>query len=345
MAKFVTRLFGFLRRMIKKEYKLNPQTFTYEVIAAPLRIRFYRLLRRILIGFILASVVNFLFSHFFFTPKMYLIDRDNREMLMKYEVLQARIDASLRKIDEIKHRDQNVYRPLFGQDTVAIAGIYEEYPAVKYADLEHDRYTTLMTGVWKELDALVRLTYLESRSLDDLQLLSFDKEKMAVSVPAIWPIDKRKWSGNMDRFGRRLHPILRYYHHHSGLDLGAPSGTDVYATANGTVIQSNTNGAYGRQILINNGFGYRTRFAHLSKSLVKPGQVVRRGEKIGEVGSTGRSTGPHLHYEVLYMGTAVDPLNYFHKDMSTDELDEIIESAKEETFEQLDSERLTIDDE
>ncbi len=321
--------------MVKKEYKLNPQTLTYEVIAAPFRIRFYRLLRRVLIGFILASVVNFLFSHFFFTPKMYLIDRDNHETLMKYEVLQARIDASLRKIDEIKHRDQRVYRPLFGQDTAAVAGVYEEYPATKYAALEHDRYTALMTGTWKSLDALARMTYLESVSLDELQLLSFDKEKMAVSIPAIWPIDKRGWSGNMDRFGRRFHPILRAYRPHTGLDLGGKRGTDIYATANGTVVESNTKGGYGRQIVVDHGFGYKTRYAHLSKSLVQPGQVVRRGEKIAEMGSTGLSTSPHLHYEVIFMGTPVDPLNYFHKDMSTDELDEIIESAREETFEQL----------
>lgn len=321
--------------MVKKEYKLNPQTLTYEVIATPFRLRFYRVLRKVLIGFILASVVNFLFSYFFFTPKMYLIDSDNREMLMKYEVLQAKIDASMRKIEEIKHRDQKVYRQLFGQDTIAIPGVYNEYPAAKYAALQNDRYTALMTGTWKELDALARYIYMESVSLDELQSLSFDKEKMAVSVPAIWPIDKRKWKGSMGRFGRRLHPVLKYYHMHTGLDLGAPKGTDVYATANGTVVESNTRGAYGRQILVDHGFGYKTRYAHLSKSHVQPGQVVRRGETIGEVGSTGRTTGPHLHYEVIFMGKVVDPLNYFHKDMSTDELDDIIESAKEETFEEL----------
>ena len=139
----------------------------------------------------------------------------------------------------------------------------------------------------------------------------------------------------MDRFGRRLHPILGIYRPHTGLDLGGPQGTDIYATANGTVVESNTKGGYGRQIVVDHGFGYKTRYAHLSKSLVQPGQVVRRGEKIAEMGSTGLSTSSHLHYEVIFMGTPMDPLNYFHKDMSTDELDEIIESAKEETFEQL----------
>ena len=319
--------------MVKKEYKFNPQTLTYEVIAAPFRLRFYRMLRRVLIGFILASVVNFLFSWFFYTPKMYYIDSRNREMLMKYEIMQAKIDASMRKIDEIRHRDQNVYRPLFGQDTAGITGIYNEYPAAKYASLAGDRYTPLMVGTWKNLDALTRYIYKESVSFDELQLLSFDKEKMAVSVPAIWPIDKSKWRGNMGHFGRRYHPVLHYYHTHTGLDLGAPRGTDVYATANGTVVENSYKGAYGRQILVDHGYGYKTRYAHLDKSFVQPGQVVRRGETLGAVGNTGRTTGPHLHYEVIYMGHVVDPLNYFHKDMSTDELDRIIESAKEETFE------------
>ncbi|MCL2562329.1 MAG: M23 family metallopeptidase [Rikenellaceae bacterium] len=321
--------------MAKKEYKLNPKTLTYEVVKTPFRLRFYRVMRKVLIGFILASVVNFLFSWFFITPKMYLIDRSNREALMEYEVLQAKIDASMQKIAEIRHRDQSVYRPLFGHDTICIPGIYNDYPVTKYAALEGDRYTPLMMRTWRQVDALARLVYLQSVSMDELQTLSFDKEKMVLSVPAIWPIDKSRWSGKMDRFGRRIHPIGRYWHHHTGLDLGAPRGTDVYVTANGTVVESRYNGAYGLQILVDHGFGYRTRYAHLSKSHVRPGQTVRRGETIGEVGSTGRSTGPHIHYEVIYMGTYVDPLNYFRLEMSIEELNEIIENAKEENFEEL----------
>jgi murein DD-endopeptidase MepM/ murein hydrolase activator NlpD len=316
--------------MSKKEYKLNPQALTVEVIKAPFRHKTYRLLRRILIWFIAASLVNFVFSYFFYTPKMYFIDRENREMVMKYEILDARIAAASRKLEEIKHRDQTVYRPLFGQDTLSIAGIYTPYPDSKYAPLATDRvYSPLTITAWRDLDALGRMIYLESVSMDELQMLSLDKERLAVSVPAVWPIDRTRWDGDMSRMGIRWHPILGGYRRHMGLDLSAPRGTEVYSTANGQVVESEWRGGYGRQIVIDHGFGYKTRYAHLSESFVQPGQEVTRGETIGLVGSTGRSSGPHIHYEVIYRGDHQNPLNYFSLDTKADELDTLLESARE----------------
>jgi hypothetical protein len=320
--------------MAKKEYKFDPQTLTYELIKAPFRLRFYRLLRRLLIGFILASVVNFLFSWFFYTPKMYFIERDNREMVMKYEILQARMEASARKLNGIRHRDKGVYRPLFGQDTLSLPAVYAPYPDSKYAPMAEDKiYSTLTVPAWKKLDALARMIYLESVSMDQLQLLSFDKERMALSIPAIWPIDRGKWYGRLSYFSNsRFHPILKVYRPHRGLDLSAPHGTDIYATGSGKVVENQYRGGYGRQILIDHGFGYKTRYAHLSESYVQLGQEVRRGETIGAMGSTGVSQGPHLHYEVIYMNQYQNPLKYFNLDMGADELDKIIETAKEEIF-------------
>lgn len=320
--------------MAKKEYKFNPQTLTYEVIAAPFRIRFYRLLRKILIGFILASIVNFLFSYFFYTPKMYKIREKNSELVMKYDILKDKIGAATKKLEEIKHRDNNVYRSLFAADTISIPGIYNPYPADKYRSMRGDHFESLMVDTWLSLDAMTRLLYLESRSLDELQVLSKDKEKMATAVPAIWPIDKRKLKGRIGAFGGRNHPVLGRYIAHQGIDLGGKIGTPVYATGNAKVIIDNNAGhGYGKQILLDHGFGYKTRYAHLSKILVTPGQIVKRGEIIGELGNTGRSTGPHLHYEVIYMGRNVDPINYFRKDMDEKEFESIIESAKATTYE------------
>ncbi len=321
--------------MAKKEYKFNPQTLTYEVVTAPFRMRFYRGLRKILIGFILASIVNFAFSYFFYTPKMYRISRENAEIVMKYDLLQDKIAAMTRKIAEIKHRDHVVYRPLFGTDTLSIAGIYTPYPALKYQALRTDHFAPLMLSAWESLDAAARLLYLESRSLDELQLLSKDKEKRAVSIPAIWPIDRRELRGHIGAFGGRNHPILGRYLMHEGVDFGSRNGAAVYATGNGRVVLDNNAGrGYGLQVLVDHGFGYKTRYAHLSKILVTPGQFVVRGEKIGEVGNTGRSTGPHLHYEVIYMGKHVNPVNYFRRDMDEDDFREIIESAKATTYEE-----------
>ena len=320
--------------MAKKEYKFNQQTLTYEVVRPPFQLRVYRLLRKVLIGFILASVFNFIFSYFFYTPKMSRISRENREIVMRYRLLEEKIEAATGKIEEIKHRDQTVYRSLFGADTLNIPEAFAAFPQTRYSYPGAGGNEKLIAGSWRGLDRLSQLLYLESVSFDQLQVLSADKEQMAASIPAIWPIDKRFLKGHIGAFGGRNHPILGRYISHEGIDLGANTGTKVYATGNGTVILDRGQGTgYGLQVLVDHGYGYKTRYAHLSKILVAVGQTVKRGEVIGEVGSTGRSTGPHLHYEVIYRGNHVDPINYFRKDMSEEELQRIIESARATTYE------------
>ena len=131
--------------MKKKRYKFNPQTLTYEVISIPFRIRFYRILRKILIGFILASIVNLLFSFFFYTPKMYHIEEQNNELLLKYDILNDKIHAATVKLQELRHRDNNVYRPLFAADSLTIQGVYTEYPDVKYSDMQGDLYEYMLS--------------------------------------------------------------------------------------------------------------------------------------------------------------------------------------------------------
>lgn len=320
--------------MAKSKYKFNPQTLTYEVIAIPFRIKSYRMLRKVLIGFILASFVNLLFSYFFYTPKMYGISRSNSELIFKYEMLQDKIRAASGKLMEIQQRDSRVYRPLFGADTMSIHGIYTPYADDKYAYLHNDTYTQLMTSTWKDLDAMTRILYMGSKSMDELEILAKSKELMADAIPAIWPVDKRGLRGHIGAFGTRRHPISGRMHTHTGIDLGGNVGAPVYATGDGTVSFNNFGAAgYGKQIVLEHGFGYRTRYAHLSKVSVIPGQKIKRGELIGSLGNTGRSTGPHLHYEVIYMGRPVDPLNYFSRDMSEDEFARIVESAQATTYE------------
>ena len=177
--------------MAKKRYKFNPQTLTYEVMAIPFRIRFYRILRKVLIGFILASVVNLLFSFFFYTPKMYRIGERNNELMLKYNILNDKIRAATAKLQELRHRDNNVYRSLFAADSLNLHGIYTPYPDTKYSSLEGDMYTPEMIGTWRDLDAMTRMLYLESKSLDELEVLSKNKALMAEAIPAIWPVNKR----------------------------------------------------------------------------------------------------------------------------------------------------------
>ena len=315
------------------------QVLTREVVSAAFRLRTYRLIRKILIGFILVSIANVLFSYFFYTPKIYRINRDNRELIIRYRILQERIRTAQRRVDAVRHRDNYVYRPLFSTDTLSLPGIWQPYPASKYAPLEEDEFAPLMISTWRQLDALARTLYLESVSMDELQTLSQDKEQLAAAVPAIWPIDRSALHN--DHIGafnlRRMHPVLGYIRPHKGIDLGCDRGTPVYATGDAVVevASSGGNGGYGHMVLLNHEFGYKTRYAHLSKVLVQPGERVARGQVIAETGNTGISSGPHLHYEVIHKGMPVNPINYFNRNMTAAEYDALMENMRDTNFEKL----------
>lgn len=324
--------------MRKKEYKFNPQTLTYEPVERPVRLKRYFLARRCILFFLAAMVTNLFYSLSYYTPKLRSLEEEGNKLASQFGVFDSRLGSTEEKLSELAHRDNYVYRSLFGADTLALAGIYTPYAPSIYA-LYNSDYDGVTRNAWQRLDAITRLVYRQSVSLDELQVLSKNKEKMAASIPAIWPINKKDLKGPIGAFGRRLHPIYKRYIPHKGIDFGGRKGDPIYATGNGKVVRSEKGQrrkGYGQQLVIDHGFGYKTRYAHLNERLVKVGQEVKRGELIGYMGSTGGSTGPHLHYEVIYMGTHVDPINYFRRDMSEAEFEHIIEQAKTTTFETLD---------
>lgn len=300
------------------------------------RIKSYRLIRNLLIGFIVVSVINLLFSSFFYTPKMFRLADERRDLELRYEVLQNRIRTAQRKIDQIRHRDNLVYRPLFSSDTLTIEGIYNPYRDEKYAHLQGNDYSPMMTTVWREMDQLARSLYLESKSLDELQMLSKDKEKFSTAIPAIWPIDRSLLRNKIGAFGYRMHPKLHSWKFHKGVDMAGRTGDPIYATGDGVVEQVVLNRSrvgYGTQILINHGFGYKTRYAHLNKVHVQRGDSVKRGQLIADLGNTGISTAPHLHYEVIYRNANVNPINYFDKNMSAEAYKSLMNQIQEENYE------------
>ena len=322
-----------------EELTHEAQVLTHDVVTAPFRLRTYRLIRKILIGFILVSIANVVFSYFFYTPKMYRILRDNRETVIKYRILQDRIRTAQRRVDEIRHRDNYVYRSLFSTDTLSIPGVWQPYPDSKYAAIAEDEYAPLMVGTWRQLDALARTIYLESVSFDELQQLSKNKEQLSAAVTAIWPIERNALHNNhIGAFNmRRMHPVLGYVRPHKGIDLGCDRGTPVYATGDAVVeiASAGGNGGYGHMVLLNHEFGYKTRYAHLSKVLVQPGERVARGQIIAETGNTGISSGPHLHYEVIHKGVPVNPVNYFNRNMTSEEYEQLMENMRDTNFEKL----------
>lgn len=328
--------------MTQKESPKKSDLRLEEASAAPFRLRIYRLVRKILLGFIFISIVNGLFSYFFYTPKMYRINRENRDLVVQYYILQDKLRTVERKLDEIAHRDNYVYRALFSTDSLCIEGIDTPYPESKYAPLQQDIHASLMVGTWKQMDRVARRLYAQSLSLDELQNLSRNKELLSTAIPALWPIDRSLLRNGIDPFGWRIHPIYHQRIFHKGVDLPGNVGDPVYATGDATVEsidERNSRKGYGRQVLLDHEFGYKTRYAHLSKVLVKPGEKIVRGQLIGELGRSGGVTGPHLHYEVIHQGQVVNPINYFNKNMTPEEYERIMAEVREQNLEKFEQEQ------
>lgn len=290
-----------------------------------------RILTKIVIALIIALVGNMVVGIWHDTPKMAKIRRENRAIEKEYQILQERIALAENTIADIKHRDHYVYRPLLGVDTIAMPQIYSDYNDSKYAALQNDTYSELMTDTWRQMDRLTRNIYYASVSLDTTQQMAENKEEFSTVIPAIWPIDRTKLRHVSSLYGMRMHPTLGIWRKHEGIDLTAPIGTAVYASGNGVISQSQWRNGYGELIEVNHGFGYKSRYAHLSKRYVQVGDSVTRGQVIGEVGNTGVSSGPHLHYEVRYRDNTVNPIHYFNKDMSEEAYIDLMNQLEKST--------------
>ena len=278
--------------------------------------RGYRVLLKLFIALVIAAVSQLLVSTYFDTPKANKIRRDNNRIMVEYNILMEKIISAEHTLADIKHRDQFVYRPLLGIDTLDIPKVYSEYNDSKYADFESVEYGDKITEGWRNLDRLTRKIYYSSRSLDDTQDLAENKEEFSTVMPAIWPIDRTKLKNVSSLYGMRVHPRYGTWRMHEGVDLSAPKGTSVYATGNAVVLRAGWQPGYGYLIELNHGFGYKTRYGHLSKMYVGVGDSVTRGQVIADVGNTGVSSGAHLHYEVRFRNKTVNPIHYFNKDMS-----------------------------
>ena len=297
--------------------------------------RRHRLVLQLLIALVIAALSNILISTWFDTPKMIKIRRDNDRIKAEYAILQEKIISTEHTLADIKHRDQFVYRPLLGIDTLNIPQVYSDYNDSKYAAFSDELYGDIITEGWKNLDRLTRHIYYASVSLDETQDMAENKEEFSTVIPAIWPIDRTKLKYVSSLYGMRKHPKYGYWRMHEGIDLSAPKGTPVYATGNAVVTRSSWQPGYGQLIELNHGFGYKTRYGHLSKRYVNVGDSVTRGQVIGDVGNTGVSSGAHLHYEVRFRDKTINPIHYFNKDISPESYIELMKQLEESTKTEL----------
>lgn len=308
----------------------------FEKLTTPLRVRLLQVF-----GYIAASIVTgiLIFAitfRYIDSPKEKLLRQQNDDLRQNYKVMEERIKQLQLQMDEIANRDNYVYRSIFESNPIPDSARVKEMEKKKEVQLVQSMgETELVTSMAAQLNNLsLRMAY-QLKSFNAIENMVKNKEKLIAAIPSIQPISNRSLNRVASGFGYRIDPIYKDRRLHAGLDFTAPIGTPIYAAADGVIKDAGFNtGGYGNRVVVNHGFGYETLYAHMVRIKARVGTRVKRGEVIGYVGSTGKSTGPHLHYEVHKNGTQLDPIYFFYNDLTPAQFDRILKlaAASNQTF-------------
>ncbi len=295
---------------------------------------FINVLGLFFLGVIVAIGLLFVYFKYFDSPKEALLKKENEELLFKYQILNSRLEKIDNMLTVLEEKDDNIYRVIFEAEPIspsireAGVGGVEKYKDILDEELIQEE---LVISTFKTIDLLKKKMYIQTKSYDEIMALANDKEKLLNATPAIQPISNKELTRLSSGYGMRIHPVFKKRMMHWGCDYSAQSGTPVYATADGVVkVAKRSSGGFGNRIVIDHGFGYETLYGHLQNFDVRRGQKVKRGEQIGTVGSSGRSTAPHLHYEVHYKKKRINPVHFFFRDLTADEYEKVVKIASEE---------------
>lgn len=307
-----------------KKYSLNPETLLYEPLKVSLRTRFLKTLIVFLMSVALAVLYFWIYIFVLGKdlPKTAILKSRNARWTSRVEVMNRQLDYYESVLSGLQMRNDDIYRSIFGMNDIPDEVRKAGFGGVnRYAYLDDIVSGSALKSTAIRLDVLTKEVYVESKSFDEVAALSKRAGDMASCIPAIPPIEPdHKEFRLSSSFGYRSDPIKGHVAFHQGQDFAMKPGHPVYVTGDGVVEEVNFNfWGYGNEIVVDHGFGYKTRYAHLKSINVTKGMKVKRGDCIAESGNSGKSTGPHLHYEVLYRGAAVNPMNYMDIDMPVDE--------------------------
>ena len=320
--------------MSKVKYYYDSETLSYRKIekkkGRKLGIALLSLAGMVLSGFLLLLIyINLPYVE---TPKEKSLKRELTNTELQFEVLNKKMKQAEAVLNEIAERDNNLYRIYFEANPIPDEQRKAGFGGInRYQDLEGFDNSELITSSSKRLDILTKQIVVQSKSLDEIAKLAEEKEKLLEAIPAIQPVKNEDLTRMASGYGYRTDPFTKARKFHYGMDFSAPRGTPIYASGDGKVFRADNNSSgYGNHIRIDHGYGYESLYAHMYKYNVRVGQKVNRGDLIGFVGSTGRSEGPHLHYEIFKDGERINPLNFYYGNLSAEEFAEILRKSKEE---------------
>lgn len=315
--------------MKKIKYTYNTHTLRYEKLITPLRVKLLRIFGFLAAILVSAFIIVTLAQKYFPSAAERKLSQENANLKYGYKVLEAQISDLEQRMASLETRDNQVYRAIFESDPVpdsARAKMTEKLAELK--NITGMSQEQLVVSASNALNRLNNRLIFQSKSFEKIGDLIDKKEDLLAAIPAIQPLSNKQLERVASGFGYRIDPVYKIPKMHAGLDFTANTGTPIYATADGTVQEAGFNaGGYGNHVVINHGFGYETLYAHMVRIKAKRGQKVKRGEVIGWVGSTGKSTGPHLHYEVHKNGTPVDPVYFFYNDLTPEQYDRLLKLA------------------
>ncbi|TKK68055.1 M23 family metallopeptidase [Ilyomonas limi] len=322
--------------MKKIKYFYNTHTLRYEKLVTPLRVKLLRVFAFLATVVVSAAIIVAIAFKYIQSPKEKLLQQQNEDMREDYAVLSQQLQQLQQQMAELENRDNNVYRAIFEAqpipDSARLKAIEKTKEVKLVQSMSEDALVKSITG---QVNTLAKRIAYQQKSYDDISDMVKNKEQLLAAIPAIQPVSNKNLTRIASGFGYRIDPVYKVTKLHAGLDFAAPVGTPIYATANGTVKEASFNeGGYGNHVVINHGYGYETLYGHMVRIKVRAGKKVKRGEVIGWVGSTGKSTGPHCHYEVHKYGTPVDPVYFFYNDLTPEQYDRLLKlaSASNQSF-------------
>ena len=320
--------------MSKVKYYYDQDNLSYRPIKVTNKNRISNVILFILASlfFGITALLILLNSDIINTPAEIVQKRSLRNYELQFDILNKKLTQLEAVVSNVEDRDNNLYRVYFEASSIPEEQRKAGFGGVnRYSDLEGYDNSELIINTAKRLDILIKQTVVQSRSLDEIEKLAENKEALIEAIPTIQPIKNKDLTRMASGYGYRIDPFTKKRRFHYGMDFTAKKGTPIYATGNGRIKRAdNRSSGYGNHIRIDHGFGYVSLYAHLSKFNVRRGQKVKRGDIIGYVGNSGRSVGPHLHYEIFKDNKKINPLNFYYGNLSPKEFEALLTQSKQE---------------